>query len=256
MIDDRVRGDVTGTDFDPARPGGPLLVSVTPFGFDADDAEDGAIEHDVLAQARAGIIGVQGDPGREPLRMPGLAGAVPGRGHGGGGRARRPADARRPPRRRLVDGLPDDRVRAALRRRAHRRAAVAADRPVPDHRLPRRRAAVPRRLRRAGQLPRHRLGDAVPAVRTARAARRRPLPAPAPTRAVRVDEVWERIRGWYAERHKDEIFQLALDTPWTVGKVMTGLDALADAHLAERGFIGSPRDAGWRGRGADPPVPH
>ena len=54
-------------------------MSVTPFGFDADDA--GAIEHDVLAQARSGLIGVQGDPGREPVRLPGwqaqyLAGAT------------------------------------------------------------------------------------------------------------------------------------------------------------------------------------
>ena len=48
VIDDRVRGDVTGTDFDPARPGGPLVVSVTPFGFDADDGA-GAIEHEVLS---------------------------------------------------------------------------------------------------------------------------------------------------------------------------------------------------------------
>jgi crotonobetainyl-CoA:carnitine CoA-transferase CaiB-like acyl-CoA transferase len=57
-------------------------------------------------------------------------------------------------------------------------------------------------------------------------------------RALRVEEVWERIRGWYAERTKDEIFDLALGTPWTVGKVMTGLEALADAHLAARGFLG------------------
>src|SRR6185436_12464019 len=53
VIDDRVRGQVAGTAFDPARGDGPLLVSVTPFGFDADDA--GAIEHDVLAQARSGL---------------------------------------------------------------------------------------------------------------------------------------------------------------------------------------------------------
>jgi crotonobetainyl-CoA:carnitine CoA-transferase CaiB-like acyl-CoA transferase len=62
------------------------------------------------------------------------------------------------------------------------------------------------------------------------------------TRADRgrhIDEVWELIRDWYAARTKEEIFQLALDTPWTVGKVMTGREALEDRHLAERGFVGT-----------------
>src|SRR4051812_23936272 len=56
VIDDRVRADVAGSALDPSRAAGPLLVSVTPFGF---DGERGAIEHDVLAQARSGLIGVQ-----------------------------------------------------------------------------------------------------------------------------------------------------------------------------------------------------
>ena len=30
-----------------------------------------------------------------------------------------------------------------------------------------------------------------------------------------------------------------MTTPWTVGKVMTGTEALADEHLAARGFIGT-----------------
>jgi crotonobetainyl-CoA:carnitine CoA-transferase CaiB-like acyl-CoA transferase len=50
--------------------------------------------------------------------------------------------------------------------------------------------------------------------------------------------MWELIGGWYAAHTKQEIFDLAMDTPWTVGKVMTGLDALVDEHLAARGFIG------------------
>ena len=80
VLDDRVRAEVAGTSFDPSRADGPLLVSITPFGFDEAPGL-GAIEHDVLAQARSGLIGVQGDPGREPLRLPGwqaqyLAGTV------------------------------------------------------------------------------------------------------------------------------------------------------------------------------------
>ena len=58
-------------------------------------------------------------------------------------------------------------------------------------------------------------------------------------RAGRVDEVWELVRGWYAERTKDQIFDLALDTPWTVGKIMTATEALVDPHLVARGFVAS-----------------
>ena len=57
-----------------------LLVTVTPFGF---DAGPGAIEHDVLAQARSGLIGVQGDPANRRYACP------------AGRRSTRPA---RPPR--------------------------------------------------------------------------------------------------------------------------------------------------------------
>ena len=183
MIDDRVRSEVAGTALDPARADGPLLVSVTPFGFDADDAG----RH----RARGAGPGAQrhhrraGRPGPRAAAPARLAGPVPRRRDRRRGRARRPADAGRPPHRRLVDGVPDDGLRAALRRRDRRRAPLAADRPVPDHRVPGRGTAVPRRLRGAGQLPRRRLGDAVPAVRPARAARRRALPHPRRARRAR-----------------------------------------------------------------------
>ena len=127
----------------------------------------------------AGIIGVQGDPGREPLRLPGWQAQY----HAGtiaavGGARRRCACRASATSTSSWTACLMTGVRAALRRRHRRRAPVAADRPVPDHRVPGRGAAVPRRLRRAGQLPRRRLGDAVPAVRPARADRRRALPRP------------------------------------------------------------------------------
>ncbi len=56
-------------------------------------------------------------------------------------------------------------------------------------------------------------------------------------RVPHVDRVWKRIEPWYAERTKREIFQLALDSPWAAGMVMTPLDALADEHLAARGYL-------------------
>src|SRR6478609_9548648 len=42
VLDDRVRAEVAGAELDPERPGGPLLVSLTPYGFAA--AESGGIE--------------------------------------------------------------------------------------------------------------------------------------------------------------------------------------------------------------------
>ena len=58
-------------------------------------------------------------------------------------------------------------------------------------------------------------------------------------RARHIDKIREVIEPWYAERTKRELFQFALETPWAVGMVMTPLDALADEHLAARGFLGS-----------------
>lgn len=56
-------------------------------------------------------------------------------------------------------------------------------------------------------------------------------------RVNHIDELWEVIRPWYAERTKAEIFQYALDTPWAVGMVTTPTDALTDPHLLDREFL-------------------
>jgi crotonobetainyl-CoA:carnitine CoA-transferase CaiB-like acyl-CoA transferase len=81
-------------------------------------------------------------------------------------------------------------------------------------------------------------------------------------RVDHIDELWEIIRPWYAERTKREIFQNALDTPWAVGMVMTPTDALHDDHLTERNVLqpvdtpeGPVQAIGsvWRGEGL--PVP-
>jgi crotonobetainyl-CoA:carnitine CoA-transferase CaiB-like acyl-CoA transferase len=81
-------------------------------------------------------------------------------------------------------------------------------------------------------------------------------------RVPHIDELWDVIRPWYAERGKHEIFQYALDTPWAVGMVTTPTDALDDRHLVEREFLqpidtpdGSVRGIGsvWRGEGL--PIP-
>ena len=79
-------------------------------------------------------------------------------------------------------------------------------------------------------------------------------------RVAHIDDLWEIITPWYDARTKREIFQLALDTPWAVGMVMTPTDALDDPHLAEREFLvpietaaGVVQGIGtlWRGEGLD-----
>ena len=50
--------------------------------------------------------------------------------------------------------------------------------------------------------------------------------------------IWEKIAPWYSERTKREIFDLALESPWAAGMVMTPLDALMDPHLEARGYLG------------------
>lgn len=236
VIDDRVRRDVVGTPFDPAAPGGPLLVSVTPFGFDADDA--GGIGHEVLAQARSGIIGVQGDPGREPIRLPGWQAQY----QAGATAAVAALAALRIGGARHVDISWTACLMTGLE--LHYADGLASGRRWPPT------GPFPVTAFPGGALP-CRDGHVVPGsfrdidwemqcllyglpelldddrYRT-RAAR-----------AARVDEVWDLVRPWYAERTKQEIFDLSLDTPWTVGKVMTGAEALADPHLAARGFLGA-----------------
>ena len=58
-------------------------------------------------------------------------------------------------------------------------------------------------------------------------------------RVRHIDKIREVIEPWYGARTKRELFQFALETPWAVGMVMTPLDALADEHLAARGFLGN-----------------
>ncbi len=236
VIDDRVRAEVTGTDRDPGRADGPLVVSVTPYGFDA--ADPGAIEHDVLAQARSGLIGVQGDPGREPVRLPGWQAQY----HAGTIAAVAVLAGLRLPGARHIDIawtaclMTGCELHVADGIAAGRRWPPTGPFPItafPGGALPCRDGfVVPGSFRDIDwetQCLLYELPELIVDERfRTRAAR-----------AERVDEVWELIRGWYAARTKDEIFDLALDTPWTVGRVVTAGEALADAHLVGRGFFGS-----------------
>jgi crotonobetainyl-CoA:carnitine CoA-transferase CaiB-like acyl-CoA transferase len=235
VIDDRVRTALTGTDLDPARPGGPLLVSVTPFGFEADEA--GGVDHEVLAQARSGIIGVQGDPGREPLRLPGWQAQYQA---GATAAVAALAGLRMPGVRHLdiswtaclMTGCELHMADGICKGRRWPPTGPFPITAFPGGALPCRDGfVVPGSFRDVDWEMQCLLYDLPEMILDQRYRTRA-------ARAERVDEVWELIRGWYAARGKDEIFELALQTPWTVGKVMTGVEALGDPHLAEREFLG------------------
>ncbi len=235
VIDDRVRRDVTGTPYDPAASIGPLLVSVTPYGFEADEA--GGIEHEVLVQARSAIIGVQGDPGREPIRLPGWQAQY----QAGATAAVAALATLRMPGARHVDISWTACLMTGME--LHFADGMASGRRWPPT------GPFPVTAFPGGALPCHD-GHVVPGsfrdIDWEMQCLLYGLPElldddrykTRPARALRVPEVWDMIRGWYSERTKQEIFDLSLETPWTVGKVMTGTEALADPHLADRGFLG------------------
>ncbi|MFM7534627.1 MAG: CoA transferase [Acidimicrobiales bacterium] len=235
VFDDRVR-----TQLDPSAPdaalrdGASLLVTVSPFGF---DGEPGGIDHDVLAQARSGIIGVQGNPGREPIRLPGWQAQY----QAGATAAVGALAALRLPGVRHLDVswtaalITGCELHFADGLVSARRWAPTGPFPVtafPGGALPCKDGHVVPGSFRDLDWEMQCLLYGIPEWMTDDAYRTRL------GRATRIDEVWARIKGWYAERTKAEIFELALDTPWTVGKVMTGTEALADPHLAARGFLG------------------
>ena len=238
VIDDRLRADLRASGIlEAAERVGALVVSVTPFGVDGDLAS--RIEHDVLAQARSGLIGIQGNPGAEPLRLPGWqaqyqAGATAAVGA--------LAALRLPGARHLdVSWLASlltaselhlaDGIVSGLRRRPVGPFPTTA---FPGGALPCADGfVVPGSFREIDwemQAALYGMPELLDDDRF------RP---PGHARAAHRDELWDLIRPWYAERTKQEIFDIALASPWTVGKILTGSDALTDPHLAERGFLGS-----------------
>ncbi|MDH4145515.1 MAG: CoA transferase [Acidimicrobiia bacterium] len=239
VIASRVRRQLAGGELDPARlraAGGPLLVTTSAFGFEAD--EPGGIEDELIVEARSGAIAATGNQGRPPLRLPGwqaqysagvssavaaLAGLrLPGVAH---------ID---------VPWLAAVQVGVELefadRLFAGRSRAPAGPFPpagFPGGALPCQDGHVCPGSMRDVDWEMQTLFYGMPELYDDERFATRAL------RAERVDELWEIIKPWYASHTKAEIFQYCLDSPWTVGMVMTGADALGDPHLAARGTIGT-----------------
>ncbi len=255
ILDDRIRPDIPagwlGAD-------GPTVISTTPWGVDGPRA--GRIADELLVQAQSGFLGFNLDEGDTPLRLPGwpaqyMAGAVAAVG----------AMAA------LRDGVTHVDVSwlAAFLTSVELAYADALHCERPRQPV----GAHPPTAFPSGAI---RCADGFVAPGSIRAVDwemqclfyERPdlIDDPEYTsrqrRVAHIDELWELITPWYDARTKREIFQLALDTPWAVGMVMTPTDALDDPHLAERGFLvpvetadGETRGIGtlWRGDGLEVP---
>ena len=242
IIDSRLRADLVGTSLDPAGldpTSGPKLVSVTAWGIDADTA--GEVADELLVQAASGILGFNGDPGGPPLRLAGwqsqyLAGGCAA----AGAMAALRLDVAHVEVSWLGALLTGVELTYADALHCDRR------RPLPGPHPPN---AYP-----SGAIP---CSDGFVAPGSIRAVDWEmqcllyglpelvddPSYSDRHRRAGHVAELWDHIRPWYAARTKREMFQLALDTPWAVGMVMTPSDALTDEHLLERGFLGPVRTA-------------
>jgi crotonobetainyl-CoA:carnitine CoA-transferase CaiB-like acyl-CoA transferase len=260
VIDDRVRAEIDPAEIDPAQlvgersTGGPALVSVTPWGIDG--PRRGTMADELIVQAQSGFLGFNRDPDGPPLRLPGwpaqyMAGALAAVGALAGLRAgTRHVDVSW-----LAAFL--NSVELCYADALHCERPREPVGPHPPTAFP------------SGAIP---CADGFVTPGSIRAVDwemqfllyGRPDLIDDPAYVVRqnrvdhIDELWDIIRPWYAERTKRDIFQNALDTPWAVGMVMTPTDALDDEHLTTRGLLqpvdtpdGPTRIIGsvWRGPG-------
>ncbi len=236
VLDDRLRTELTASRLlEIAHATGALVVSLTPFGVDGGLVS--RIEHDVLVQARSGLIGIQGDPGSDPLRLPGWQAQYQAGATGAVGAL---AALRLPGAQHLdVSWLAAlltanelhlaDGIVSGVRRRSVGPFPTTA---FPGGALPCSDGfVVPGSFREIDWQVQAALYGMPELLDDERFASRS-------SRAVNRDELWALIRPWYAQQTKQEIFDLALETPWTVGKVISGTEALTDPHLAARGFLG------------------
>ena len=253
VIDDRVRAQFDNT-YDDYRDGRAKHVSVTAWGLDGERSGD--IADELIVQAQSGFLGFNRDPGAAPLRLPGWpAQYMAGAAAAVGAMALLRTEARHLEVSWLAAFLGS--VELAYADALHCERPREPVGPHPPSAFP------------SGAIP---CADGFVTPGSIRAVDwemqclfygRPDLVdnedyASRQGRVNHIDELWEIIGPWYAERTKRQIFQYALDTPWAVGMVLTPTDALDDPHLIERGFLqpiktpdGPVRGIGsvWRGPG-------
>ncbi|MEZ5236183.1 MAG: CoA transferase [Acidimicrobiales bacterium] len=240
VLVDRVRRQVAGTELDPERlrgADGPLLVTVTAWGFDAD--EPGTIADELLVQARSGCIAATGNAGPDepPLRLPGWqaqyqAGATAAVGVLAGLRLPGVAHVDVSWLAAMQVGMELEFADRLFAGRSRPPAGPFPPAGFPGGALPCRDGFVCPGSFRDVDWEMQSIFYGMPELYADERFATRAA------RAQRVEELWSIIEPWYRERTKREIFQYCLDSPWTVGMVLTGADALQDEHLAARATIG------------------
>ena len=214
-----------------------LLVSVTAWGIDADDAGHPLDEYRV--QAASGMMAVNGDDGHDPVRFPGyqsqyLAGAYAAAAALAG----------------LANGARHVEITwvAAALTGVEGAASTALHRTANEEVDPK-TAGLQSSTYPAGALA-CADGHVVPG--TVRpvdwtlqcAVYDRPDLLTDERfdwrgRWVNRDALWAEIEPWYRAHTKRQIFQRALDVGWAVGMVLKPSDALDDDHLGARHFLGT-----------------
>ena len=238
VIHNRVQQQLAGGPLDPQHlrdTDGPLLVTVTAWGFEA--AEPGCIEDELLVQAASGCIASTGNVGAEPLRLAGWQAQY----QAGATAAVGALAALRMPGVKHLDVPWIAAIQVGMELEFADRLMAGQPRPpagpfppagFPGGALPCQDGFVCPGSYRDVDWEMQSIFYDMPELYTderfsSRAAR-----------AQRVEELWSIIQPWYASKTKREIFQYCLDSPWTVGIVLTGQDALADPHLAARATLG------------------
>ncbi len=250
VLDSRVRAQVAGTVLEPERlrqhyPG-VGLVSVTAWGFAA--AEPGTVADELLVQAASGVTTTTGDPGREPLRLPGWQAQYFAGAHAAVAAL---TLALCPPPRPHID-IPWVSTIATGTEGGFQRAMFLEEDPPPA-------GAHAPVVFPSGAIP---CADGFMAPGTVRAAdwtlqcllygipglEEDPRFATPAARAAHVPALFDLIRPWYAARSRRAIFEGALDLGLAMGMVLTAQDALTDPHLTARGFLTEYEDTAGRFR--------
>jgi crotonobetainyl-CoA:carnitine CoA-transferase CaiB-like acyl-CoA transferase len=234
VIESRVRAELAGTALEPEHLApDTTLVTTSPWGFES--AEPARIGDELLVQAASGLMGTTGDPDGPPLRFPGfqsqyMAGAyvaaaalaaprIPARwidvpwlgaiasGVEGGWSHNLQADRRDPPGGpQQLDVYPSG-------------ALPCADGFV-----------VPGTIRPHDWVVQCKVYGRPELIEDERFRSRG-------RRRRNRTELWRELEPWYASHSRAQIFHAALAEGWALGMVLRGADALADPHLAARGFF-------------------
>lgn len=232
VIDDRVRREVAGTDREPS---GAVWASVTAWGYDADDA--GGIHDELLVQATSGVMTVTGDRDREPLRFPGWQSQYMAGAHAAAATLAALHEGR--PHHLDVSwvGSIAVGVEGGFTRSLHTRQDLPPAGAHPLHVFPSGAIqcadghVVPGTVRRHDWLAQTQLYR-MPELSSDDRFKHRGA------RARNWRELLDTIQPWYDGNAKRDIYPRALDLGLALGMVVTPTDALDDAHMSQRGFLG------------------